>query len=31
VRLIVLKIVVFTLDTGFPVKLISLLKWGKVG
>ena len=29
--LIPLKIVAFPLDTRFPVKLISLLKWGKVG
>jgi len=31
VKLIVLKIVAFTLDTGFQVKLISVFKWGKVG
>jgi len=29
--LIALKIVAFTLDRGFPVTLISVFKWGKVG
>jgi hypothetical protein len=31
VRLITLKIVSFTLDREFELKLISHLKWGKVG